>query len=212
MNAQNTPQGTELLPDAAYLLHRGVKHLYHFTQFSNLASILKDGLMSRHRLDVRQKIAGESYAFNDFHRYDEKVDTTSLSVSFPNYSMFYKCRKSAPSNARWVVLELDVMLLNNLPHAYYPTNAATGRGKVKRVPVNKFFGNRKDIYPEDKQAEIMVSGVIPRKYITKVYLSDDLRTSPSYDQVKQLVEESGISGSLVKVNNELFSYRKVDYR
>lgn len=110
------------------------------------------------------------------------------------------------------MLELDVILLNNLPHAYYPTNAATGHGKVERVSVDKFFGNRKDIYPEDKQAEIMVSEVIPRKYITKVYLSDDLRTSPSYGQVRQLVEESGISNLLIEVNNELFSYRKVDYQ
>lgn len=62
--------------------------LYHFTHKDNLESILLTGLITRKKL----KEQDIDYKYNDEYRWDALEDSISLSISHPNYRMFYKYR------------------------------------------------------------------------------------------------------------------------
>ena len=68
---------------------RQVDLLCHFTRIENLPSILLTGLQGRSQL--RQ--AGLEFCPIDFNRIDGCEGAVSLSVSFPNYKMFYNKRE-----------------------------------------------------------------------------------------------------------------------
>ncbi|ABQ25481.1 hypothetical protein Gura_1280 [Geotalea uraniireducens Rf4] len=85
---------------------RGIAHLIHFTRFENLNSILQHGIRPRQVLDA----GGEEYIFNDELRLDGCLDAVSLSISFPNYKMFYPYRCQDYS-INWAVLRLKSSIL-----------------------------------------------------------------------------------------------------
>lgn len=100
---------------------RGIKHLLHFTKYSNFPSIMARGLLRRSELDTQDI----SYAFNDEMRLDRHPNSLSVSISFPNYRMFYSARQRY-SDDTWVVLVLSTNVLIQKPCSYYSQNAATG--------------------------------------------------------------------------------------
>ena len=68
---------------------------------------MQSGLLSRRQLDSQE---GNFY-FNDSDRYDEQKDAICLSLSFPNYKMFYSIRETRKKiagvdHSQWVVLLL----------------------------------------------------------------------------------------------------------
>lgn len=170
-------------------VERDITWLTHFTRIENLNEILKGGLLSRKQLASD----GRDFHFNDSYRVDTHTDAICLNVSFPNYRLFYRFRKSIASEvdeSHWVVFLLDVKIMWELDCAFCDENAAANR--VSRIPLE----NRKESraleglfeeeihfdtraisrqllaisknYTTNPQAEILVFDQIAPEYIKKV--------------------------------------------
>lgn len=153
----------------------------HFTRVENLATILDHGLMGRRTLDRR----GIPHLINDAGRYDYLPDGISVSISFPNYKMFYSLRQ-ANATTDWVVLRLRPSILWEKQCVFCVRNAADRT--VAQVPVTERMTrralqgmfenhpgrpNRATLgipanYTTDPQAEVVVLGPIGPEYIIDV--------------------------------------------
>lgn len=166
---------------------RNVNFLCHFTRIENLVSILRNGLRSRFQL----RRAGIEFCPTDLNRIDGHQNAVSLSVSFPNYRMFYSKRelfwKSEGVNwAQWVVLILKADVLWELDCVFCQQNAA--HGSVITVPLEKrkmplefesFFCDFEEVcrldlgiprnYPTNPQAEVLVFDQIPISYLREIH-------------------------------------------
>ena len=174
------------------LEQKGVKHLIHFTRIGNLQSILQNGLVpvsDQHRL----KIESER---NDEKRLDGQHDCTSCSVEFPNDYLFSAFRKHKYPDTDWVILKLDKdILFSTNNYAYYCyTNAAhvlpKTKNKIDLCTVDAFnymynnivvakdrsiersIQNLNSSMPTDSQAEILIGGIIDKKYIASIIFED----------------------------------------
>lgn len=107
---------------------RGIKLLVHFTQVGNLNDILVHGLVPR----TQYATYGVTPLVADEVRLDYCLEATSLSVGFPNYKMFYKCRKEK-LNSRWAVIVLKPSILWRKDCAFCVENAA--RSTVAAIPI-----------------------------------------------------------------------------
>ncbi len=152
------------------LQQRNIKHLMHFTKYSNFESIMAHGLVRRSELDRRMI----HYAFNDDVRLDGHPNSVSVSISFPNYRMFYKARHDFP-DADWVVLVLGTDVLLEKPCWFCKTNAASAYVQQEMLTdlstkeaFDAMFGDvngvKRDVlgipdsFSTDPQAEILVFG------------------------------------------------------
>lgn len=157
---------------------RGIPHLVHFTRCENLPSILRHGLLSVS--DCRA--LGIVTVRNDMVRLDGKPDGTSLSVTFPNYRMFYKYRQIEPATD-WVVLILSARILWEKKCGFFKYNAADARMRmlpheqsVTPQALQEMFENPdakreqwlRSYDPNDPQAEIMVYEAIESNLIDAV--------------------------------------------
>ena len=205
---------------------RGVQYFYHFTPFVNLPNILKFGIISRD--SVNQKIEdGEhgSFMFTDVERLEGRTDCICLSVSFPNYKMFYKKRKDHPT-LPFVLLEIDIeggLACPDTSFAFFDTNAATGRSK--RNPISdkeilshctleaakQMFGEEgrsqliSPSYPTNPQAEVLFKGMVSPKAIKRCLVGsgEDWITVHDYPGVEKIQDK-------IQISKELFSPR-IDY-
>lgn len=149
---------------------RRIPHLVHFTLCENLPSICKHGLLSIS--DCRK--LGLDPIRNDSIRLDGRPEATSLSVTFPNYRMFYKYRQIEPT-ADWAVLILSADILWEKQCSFFKHNAADTRmRKLQReqtqtaTALREMFdeadNSRQEWLlpydPTDPQAEIMVYDAI----------------------------------------------------
>lgn len=98
----------------------GIENLIHFTHTKNLISILEYGLIGRSQLQEKSL----EFRCNDELRLDKQPQAICLSISFPNYKMFYKYRTQS-DNSSWVVLLLDPSILWKLDCKFYIDNAAS---------------------------------------------------------------------------------------
>lgn len=155
---------------------RGITELIHFTRIENLESIMKDGILPRNRLMG----SGSQFIFNDEERYDGALHSSCLSITFPNSLVFWRFRYKAESEAQadkntsWVVLSISPSIFNELGTgsiddvSFYNENAA--RSTALRRKFSELFEKKSDDLPRNIQAEILVKGVIPPKYIQRVYV------------------------------------------
>lgn len=170
---------------------RQIQHLFHFTPLDNLDSILSNGLCSRSYLHQK----GTHGVYLDNVRADGKLDFISLSVSFPNYRMFYTRRKN-DERITWAVISLSPSLLWEITDReiqFFDTNAAYQKFRdvsdeslqsadafaslfadsITNKDGQLARDNRllpKD--PTDVQAEIMVERHIETRYIGKIFLNN----------------------------------------
>lgn len=164
----------------AHLQNRGVQHLMHFTRIGNIPGILSHGLLSRQELASR----GLAHTINDLYRYDQ-LPAVCLSISFPNYKMFYGLRRDH-SEEDWAILRLKPELLDTKRCVFSHANAA--RRELANIPteqrmtleaLNKMFSdhdgmparsslNIPDCYPTNPQAEILVLDPIEPSYILDI--------------------------------------------
>ncbi|MFH0778953.1 MAG: DarT ssDNA thymidine ADP-ribosyltransferase family protein, partial [Candidatus Eisenbacteria bacterium] len=164
---------------------RSIRSLVHFTRLSNLQSILTHGLLARDALEAKlahDKIG--SIAINDQQRLDGQWGAVCLSVSFPNYLMFYKYRRSTTES--WVVLTLHPSILWERDCLFCRENAASASmarlsSHSRREP--KAFESMfedldggvraryelPDHYPTNPQAEVLVLESISPSYIREVH-------------------------------------------
>jgi len=162
----------------AHVTELGIPHLVHFTRCENLKSIFRHGLRS-----VSDCAAEGIHAIgNDKIRLDGRPDGTSLSVTFPNYRMFYKYRQLDPSGD-WAVLILSSSILWEKECGFFKYNAADSR--MRRLPRASTMTAQalKDMFveldmprehwlspydPSDPQAEVMVYDCIEPTFIEAV--------------------------------------------
>jgi hypothetical protein len=150
-----------------------VPYLVHFTRASNLPSILTHGLYPRSRTGE----VGARPEVNDQHRLDGHLDSTSVSIAFPNCQMFFKYRMENP-NVEWAVLALDPSILWLKDCAFCRYNAADARISRQNINNLKTLQSLQGMYlpdadlqsredqclraydPTDVQAEVLVFDVI----------------------------------------------------
>lgn len=159
-----------------------IPHLVHFTRCDNLSSILQHGLrsVSGCHLDSIRAIR------NDGMRLDGHLDGISLSVTFPNFRMFYKYRQ-LDTSADWAVLLLKPEVLWELDCGFYRHNAADSRMRhlsTKEMTTVDAFqamfetsGTPRELWlracdPTDSQAEVMVFDTIDPCFIETVAFED----------------------------------------
>ena len=192
---------------------RGIEYLVHFTRIENLPCIINQngGLKSRALLHTN----GISYIFNDEQRLDGFENSISLSVTFPNYRMFYKYRQIYGNYC--VILLNAEKIFSNLNLAFHRTNAASS--EVRDIPIeqrktlaafNSMFyepleysrsmRGLNDNEATDPQAEILCFDSIPLDYFEKIIF-------PGYRTLQAnapLFEDSGI---LCEVDSNYFAPR-----
>lgn len=161
---------------------RGIKYLVHFTQKKNLPSIQAYGLRSRQELEN----ASLHFQFNDRQRLDGFWNAISLSVTSPNYKMFYSLRqRDMPT--KWAVIFLDAYkVLENCDCAFYHTNAANNAVRYTSIEMRKtleafesmFYDDNvreirglEDNEPTDPQAEILCFDPIPPQFFEDIIFS-----------------------------------------
>jgi len=196
------------------LERRKINHFVHFTNAKNLESIFQYGLLSVREMQDR----GITYISNDNDRFDAKLKGISLSVSFPNYRMFYKKRRTW-KESDWAILLLDPKQIVELPCRFYAKNAACSEMKRKGIPFNavKEFENmfcgegeehREKIgipscFTTDPQAEILVLDAIPISAIQTVCFENDITLT----RYKNLLYDIGVN---VCTDRKYFD-KRIDY-
>jgi hypothetical protein len=180
-----------------------VKSLFHFTRFENIQEIISSGITPRKELDQQ----GKDYISNDNVRLDGFPDASSVSISFPNYQLFFTFRNTKYPGNRWAVFELLPDVLWEFTCLFSQENAATNAAKTlvasERATANalkKMFDDyqgttkegepylikRKDVpiplsFTTNPQAEVLVLDVIPPKFIKKIHV----QTLDELSQLKQ---------------------------
>ena len=192
--------------------HYQIEYLLHFTKADNIKSISKDGLQTRALLDL---LGGFEYC--DEYRLDGRRDGISLSVSFPNYRMFYKYRKE--KKGTWCVIVLKPLIAENGNCLFFSDNAASSKwNRVEDSYLKSrdaFHDMFKEILdkptrkerkllanlPTDPQSEIIHIGPISREMILGIAFETDADNK---------AWEPNCSGIKSKVVNVLFKPR-IDY-
>ncbi len=194
---------------------RHIQKVVHFTRSENLARILREGLLPRATLE-RKARKGRRFIAVDSARYDGHKHTVSVSISFPNYQMFYKVRQQT-SDEKWVVLGLDHALLWRLDCAFCEENAASAEVRHRPLPSLKrvealqamfadtvFQGKRTirrsdlsipDFYPTNPQAEVLVCEPIKPDYVCEVSFLN-------WNQHRQWTEINGDDWNGVELNTK----------
>lgn len=153
---------------------RKIEQIFHFTRADNIRNILKYGLLSRNKVE-RRRIYSH---YNDYARYDNILDGISLSISWPNYKMFYALRKRHPEY-RWVIIEISSRILYEKECIFNKTNAANkvcsemDRSERQGIKAfNNLFSDSLSKFPHDPQAEVLCLNDIGIPDFTKFYVND----------------------------------------
>lgn len=173
-----------------FVTSRNIRHLVHFTQASDVSSILIHGLLSRDLLDQR----GLPYSFTDAQRLDGHKDASCLSIDFPNSLMFYAKRQQLSQVNCWAVVRVKSSVLWELDCAFFYMNAAHHLFRDKPVSQFKTFSALKQLFacsdqatqqshfgvmrrqPADVQAEVLVFDPISPDYIVDVHVENNDHT------------------------------------
>ncbi len=184
---------------------RKIPYLVHFTPVDNVESILRLGLRSR------ESLAGQKYVFTDDYRSDGQPDWISLSVSFPNYRMFYYKRNSLNYIDGWAILIIKRDALWELDCKFIPKNAACSA--ILKLPDNKLSSveafedmfncdedriSIPDYYTTDPQAEVMIRNEVPRDFIEKI----------AVERKDDIIRLGGLEDIRVEIIPELFEGRR----
>lgn len=192
------------------LRSKGISDLVHFTVISNLANVLKNGLLSRNILDNENFV----YSYSDSIRLDNKLDYICNSITFPNYKMFF-AKRQEDVNKKWVVLSIDSdILVDKFDTEFYRMNAASNDISKCRFNPCSNYALDDMFYPEDRepnlpsnyttnpQAEVMIKDSISSSYIKSIH------TNYYDDYVHYLANNSNLD---YDSNSDLFKPR-IDYR
>ena len=136
-----------------------------------------------------------SFSFNDEQRFDDCLNSVSLSVTSTNYKMFWSLQKKNPS-AEWAIILLDAYgVLQNYDCAFQFTNAAGNTMRATPIAERKtlaafdsmFYDEElrkirglKDNEPTDPQAEILCFDTISPKFFKAILFDGDL-FAPRHD-------------------------------
>jgi len=190
---------------------KNIKRLLHFTNCKNLNTISKFGLLSRERLDAEQI----DYEYNDSSRYDGCTNTISVSISFPNYAMFYKLMKDYPSTD-WAIIVIHPRVIYKQKCAFCVDNAASSEETRRDVNSKMGFETFERCFDDYSSTHTRQSLKIPDCYTTnpqseilvfdKIGLDDIIEVAFRYRSDLEKYEDSiGALKGIVK--SDIFSYR-----
>ena len=184
------PKGKEKSRIERLIDKRDIKYLTHFTRIENLPSILQKGLMPRKQL-LLQGIRPE---VNDWNRLDN-TDAVCLSVSFPNYKLFYRFRVKRPET-KWAVILLDPIILDRCSCSFACRNAASNEMKLDSYETT------------DPQAEVLVHEVIEPRYIKKIIVQESEQLTP----IRDLLPNSALQKITTENKLRYYSKQRQEYR
>lgn len=188
-----------------YARDRGIEYCVHFTNVLNLPSILEHGLLPKNIL--REGLF--NFQENDEYRYDGFENATSLSITFPNYKMFYNLRCNN-RDINWAIIFLDAYKVFRRDCAFNFTNAANN--EVRNIDIRKrktlsafkkMFSENHPFYKReemkiethettDPQAEVLVFDVLPTEFISFVVFDSD----EVFRQYKPFLDNMKIPGGV----------------
>lgn len=168
-----------------YLLSRGATRLCHFTKVKSLTHILtsEDGILATNFIPIDYKQQ------NDLERLDNSEDYVSCSLQYPN-CWFWRIVKGRDADAifrEWVVLTIDLRILEDKAFKFCACNAAKGMGIYIQSDLEKIsslFGeptiqnryrtpNMLNSCPSDDQAEIMIYKNIPISFVNGIIVGNE---------------------------------------
>lgn len=170
----------------AIALAKKIPFLVHFTRVDNVASIMQNGLLPVSFANEQ----GIRPVVNDAQRLDGRLNGTSLSIAFPNGSMFYRLRNENPET-KWAILALSPSVLWSKDVLFCRHNAADK--KISELPADllrrpeAFEGmfaeidghesranqSLKDFDPTDVQAEVLVMEAIEPEFIIGALFNEE---------------------------------------
>lgn len=170
---------------------RDIDTLCHFTRNERLSSILHRGLLSRNFLEKLPSSIRPQ--FPDQDREDGYKNAICLSISFPNYRMFFS-KTGRANQHQWTVLLLDARILWEKDCAFCHQNASSKpvlnvplEYRKKLVSLKRLFWDsdyretelryqRQQIpnnYPTHPEAEVLVFDPIPAECIKEVHFYNE---------------------------------------
>jgi hypothetical protein len=163
---------------SSWLDRRGIKRLVHFTPLENVPKILRYGLIPRDYLQLEVLRLALGARFTDSQRLDLLPQYNCLSITTPNYGMFYGKRCNQAGS--WAVIEFDSSVLTRLYFGFTPTNAAAtgvvpiggvqGAEMMFMLPECRERLNLMPYHPTDPQAEAMCDSILAPDLIRNVYV------------------------------------------
>ncbi|GIV07762.1 MAG: hypothetical protein KatS3mg017_0964 [Fimbriimonadales bacterium] len=214
---------SETRPEAARIkeicIQKGIHEVVHFTHVENVDSIMKYGLLSIMDLNVRNI----PYHYNDRERLECVPEGICLSISFPNYKMFYSYRRRAGEKS-FVVFSLKPSLLWELPCLFCFSNASANEVRnrltadreslmtaeafsamfseeaIRRHRIRRSVLNIPENYTTDPQAEVICLHPIDVSYIKAIYYNG------KFDRLGQW--QATEWGHLLQERPEFFNPRK----
>lgn len=179
------------------LSNRGVTRLCHFTKLQSFTHIITstDGILSSD--SIRQ----DTKNVLDSARYDGELDYICCSIQYPNSWFLNRAieRNSDQIFKDFVVLYIDLNILNEREAKYCPCNSSRENGAYIRSDMNSIDSIFDDVVrtfkyprslnmlqccPTDGQAEILIKGNIPPKYITGIAVGNQDIASRVYGILK----------------------------
>ena len=193
---------------AEWLECRGISRLVHFTPLANVPKIMQFGLIPREYLELELVQLALGSQFTDGQRLEGLPHFSCLSITSPNYAMFYG--KRSTQGGKWAVLEYDARVLSRFHFSFTPTNAAAsgvqaasglaGAEQLFVLPMLREKLALQPCEPTDPQAESLCDSVLAPEYVTGVYVEQHSDA--------QWLSGQGISAS---INREFFMPRR-DYK
>jgi len=176
--------GDELIKIIDILQQRKIKYLVHFSPKSNCESINKWGLICRPYMDN----LGIKYEVTDPERYEKRLDCISLSISTYNKRIINFKLKNGTLLEEPVIFIIDSKILYQHPAQiiFCDRNAASKYvscgetasdfefmfAKNTAIPIEETLatmfvprGNKNDWETTNDQAEVLVQGFVPSKFI-----------------------------------------------
>ncbi len=206
---KNTAAEATLLQQ--FVRDRGIKYLLHFTPIYNLRSILRLGFVPRKFLDMPGIKESIRPLFPDLFRQDGQRDCFCLSISWPNYKMFFQKRKQMLTD--WVVLRINVETIIKHQCLFYKTNAASsasrrlGPGRIEEMFYDDGIRGQLRIekwYTTDPQAEVMSFSRISPQWINEIYvqkLTKEVNREFTHLRRQNLLKRDD-SGNRIKVTED----------
>lgn len=181
-----------------------IKAIYHFTNISNLESIIKYGICNRKYMN-ENKI---NYEYTDTNRFDEQINCISLSINQVNKSMLMS--KTNKFYNDWIIIELDAeQIINNFYNKiYYCKNNAASSEMINLLKNNKVYLKSvsafKNMFENNKnylQGELLLEGNIPFEFVTNIYVKSLQEKLIVYEILEENNKNSSVN---VIIKKEMF--------
>ena len=184
LSAQKRPvDKREVEPISKIITERKIQHLVHFTHIENIPKILKYGLIPRKYLDLEAIRIAVNPRVSDPRRLDNRRQENCLSITHPNYEMFYKKRVLSKNHDTWGVILIDASVMTEFFFEFTKGNSASS--DMTPVPGSKGLSNlfidetrQNDQYLNpnetiDPQAEALEDSILPPSRVRDVKVQSE---------------------------------------